>query len=63
MENIDIEGKQILDAISKANKFNAWMYSKVKPYLGEENLEVGSGIGNISSFVVNDGYKLIFSDL
>jgi SAM-dependent methyltransferase len=63
MNNIDIDGKQILVSISRANKFNAWMYSKVKPYLGEDNLEVGSGIGNISSFVVNDGYKLIFSDL
>ena len=38
------------------------MYSEIKPYLKGEILEIGSGIGNISRFIIEDGYSITLSD-
>lgn len=62
MKEIDIEGESTLNAISKANNFNFWMYRQMEPYIRGNVLEIGSGIGNISKYIKTDG-KIVLSDL
>lgn len=62
-KEIDTEGHQILDAISSANNLNRWMYEIIKPYCSGKILEIGSGIGNISQFFLNEGFKILLSDV
>lgn len=62
INNPDLIGEQTLTVIQKANLFNEWMYSTIKPYLKDNVLEIGSGIGNISQFVVRDFTNITLSD-
>jgi len=55
--------QQTLLAISRAAKFNRWMYNAIRPYCHGRVLEVGSGIGNISSFFVQDNFDITLSDI
>ena len=41
-------GEEILKDLSQAHRFNRWMVRAIEPHLGRRNLEIGSGIGNIS---------------
>lgn len=58
----DPVGLHTLQVISKARKFNKWMYDEFKSFLKGEVLEIGSGIGNISQLAVDDGYNITLSD-
>ena len=58
----DPTGFETLEIISHAKSFNKWMYQRIQSYLRGNILEIGSGIGNISEFVVNDGYTITLSD-
>ena len=58
----DPTGHQTLEIISRGEAFNRWMYKTIKPLLQGAVLEIGSGIGNISDFVVKDGYTVSLSD-
>jgi len=60
---IDKEGWETLDAIAAADKFNQWMYQTIKPYCSGKILEIGSGIGNISKFFVDDKANITLSDI
>lgn len=62
-KEIDEEGQETLEAITEADKFNRWMYSSITPYCKGCILEVGSGIGNISSFFIDDNADLTLSDV
>ena len=42
-----------------AVKYNEWIYSLIKPYVGQRIFEVGSGIGNITRHLVDSG-DLVF---
>ncbi|HRP56399.1 class I SAM-dependent methyltransferase [Agriterribacter sp.] len=55
-------GSKTLETISNASNFNQWMYAEIKPFLKGEILEIGSGIGNISRYVIADGFKITLSD-
>jgi len=46
------DGFLILQAVQKAPRFNRWMFEQIAPYLGEEVLEAGCGIGNLTQFVL-----------
>ncbi len=59
----DIRGEKTLDVISKADKFNFWMFNTILPYTKGEILEIGSGIGNISLFFLENGSKIALSDI
>ena len=59
---LDPEGAETLATISKAGKFNKWMYDQIRNYLKGDILEIGSGIGNISIHVIEDGYNITLSD-
>lgn len=56
-------GLETLDTIAVADKFNQWMYKTVKPFCKGNILEIGSGIGNISTFFIKDGHTIFLSDL
>lgn len=59
----DREGWETLLAISKADRFNKWMFETVEPYLNGNMLEIGSGIGNISQYFLDDNRQITISDL
>ncbi len=59
----DMEGLHTLEAISEARQFNEWMYREVSPFLGGRILEVGSGIGNLSSCFIRDGQEITMSEI
>ncbi|MDD4754877.1 MAG: hypothetical protein PHG29_02255, partial [Prolixibacteraceae bacterium] len=56
-------GTETLKVISDANNFNRWMYETIKPFCKGHVLEIGSGIGNISQFLLSDGYEVTLSDI
>lgn len=62
-KEIDQEGLEILNVIANADKFNTWMYQTIRPFLKGEVLEIGSGIGNITQFVMNDKLSVTASDI
>ncbi len=62
-KEIDPEGLHTLEAISTAGRFNRWMFEQVQPYMRGRILEVGSGIGNISQFFIEQAADITLSDL
>ena len=48
----DEYGSQILGRLSRAPRYNAWMADVVREYCGERVLEIGSGVGNLTRFLV-----------
>jgi 2-polyprenyl-3-methyl-5-hydroxy-6-metoxy-1,4-benzoquinol methylase len=62
-KEIDIEGQATLEAIAAAPRFNEWMYDVISPRLTGEILEIGSGIGNISTHFFKKGHRLTVSDI
>jgi SAM-dependent methyltransferase len=61
--NPDPDGEKTLKVISKAGKFNEWMYQTIAPFCSGKILEIGSGIGNISALFIRDGFSMTLSDL
>ena len=62
-KELDKEGLETLLAISKADRFNRWMYDTIKPFISGNILEIGSGIGNISHYFLAAQQKITVSDL
>jgi 2-polyprenyl-3-methyl-5-hydroxy-6-metoxy-1,4-benzoquinol methylase len=60
--NTDPIGATTLAVISRADKFNRWMYDTIRHYLKGEILEVGSGIGNISKYLIPGDHPVTLSD-
>lgn len=60
---LDEEGLETLEAISKANRFNQWMFDRIAPYCKGRILEIGSGIGNISKYHVEAGNDISLTDI
>ena len=56
-------GTDTLEVISAAGNFNRWMYDTVKEHCSGEILEIGSGIGNISQYFIQDGATIMLSDI
>jgi SAM-dependent methyltransferase len=60
--NIDIDGMATLEMIRTVDNFNRWMYDTLRIHCSGKILEVGSGIGNISKYFLDDGYDITLSD-
>ena len=56
-------GTDTLEVISEAKEFNQWMYKIIKPHCRGNILEIGSGIGNISQYFIEDGSDITLSDI
>src|SRR5436190_1911904 len=48
-------GELTLKLLQKASRYNGWVYQILRPYLGREILEVGSGIGNMTRYFLGHG--------
>jgi glycosyltransferase involved in cell wall biosynthesis len=44
---------QTLLRMSKLQRYNRWIFSKFHPFLGRRVLEIGSGVGNITKFLLD----------
>jgi len=54
-------GKVALDALEQAPRFNRWMYDSIRPFLGTQVAELGSGRGNLSK-LLKTGRSLLATD-
>ncbi len=45
-------GSKILSRLSRADNFNLWMADTIKPYVGQRVLEIGAGIGNLTTKLI-----------
>ena len=59
----DVNGLKTLRVIQGAGNFNRWIYQTIKPFCSGEILEIGSGIGNMSQFFLEEGYLITLSDI
>ena len=48
----DEYGSQILARLSRAPRYNAWIADEVRPHCGEQILEIGSGVGNLTRHLI-----------
>jgi glycosyltransferase involved in cell wall biosynthesis len=48
----DEYGSQILARLSRAPRYNAWIADTVRPHCGEQILEIGSGVGNLTRHLI-----------
>lgn len=48
----DEYGSKILARLSRADKFNSWMADTIRPYIRQNVLEIGSGIGNLTKKLI-----------
>lgn len=55
-------GYSALERIADAPRFNCWMYKTVSPFLHGKILEIGSGIGNLSSYFIQEHKDITLSD-
>ena len=62
-KEVDQEGMETLNVVSEADQFNNWMYNTIKPYCSGKILEIGSGIGNISKYFLDDNQNITLSDI
>jgi glycosyltransferase involved in cell wall biosynthesis len=44
---------QTLQKMKKLHRYNQWIFLKFRPFLGSRVLEVGSGVGNITKFLLD----------
>ena len=62
-KEIDTEGEETLDVIRFADKFNRWMFETIRPHCQGNILEIGSGLGNISQFFLEEDATITLSDI
>lgn len=49
---------QTLQKMKKLRRYNQWIFSTLRPYLGKRVLEIGSGIGNITKFLLDRDFVM-----
>jgi 2-polyprenyl-3-methyl-5-hydroxy-6-metoxy-1,4-benzoquinol methylase len=52
-----------LENLKVADRYNDWIFSQVKPHLGNDVLEVGCGNGNFTVFLAQQSQKVTSLDL
>jgi glycosyltransferase involved in cell wall biosynthesis len=56
-------GAKTLHALSAAPRFNRWMADTIRPFVGENVMEIGSGIGNLTRALVKGRKRYVATDL
>jgi SAM-dependent methyltransferase len=46
-------GQETLDTLAHADRLNRWLFDQVKDDLGERVLEIGSGVGNLTRYLLS----------
>ena len=54
----DEYGSHILHSLERAQRFNRWMAESIAPYVGARVLEIGAGIGNITTWLLPRDFYL-----
>lgn len=63
MDPLHNSGYISLEVMSKADKFNHWMAETIATYVSGETLEIGSGLGNISRYFIDNDFHITLSDI
>ena len=53
-------GRETLERMREVTRYNDWIFSKIRPFLGKRILEVGSGIGNFSEKFLKESELVVF---
>ena len=61
-ESYDV-GEDTLYRMRLMKNNNKWVFEQIKPFLGNNILEIGSGVGNISKFLAHLNRNLILTDI
>ncbi len=56
-------GQDTLKRMKGMKNNNAWVFDRIRPYLGETIFEIGSGLGTISQMLLPVSKKLIVTDI
>jgi len=56
-------GGRTLEVFAETPRLNRWLYSKLAPHVRGEVLEIGSGIGNLSGFIVEGATRAVLTDM
>ncbi|TGM11972.1 methyltransferase [Leptospira selangorensis] len=56
-------GVEVLETVEEAATYNDYLTSKIIPFLGSRNLEIGAGTGTIANLIFEKGYNVLLSDL
>ncbi len=62
LRGIDV-GSDTLFKMRLMQNYNRWLYKKLKPFLGKRILEIGSGIGTISNYLVSKDRNIILTEI
>lgn len=57
----DPVGAETLDRLAEAVRYNGWMFDRIRPWVGDRILEIGSGIGTLSAYLL-DRARLVLTD-
>ena len=57
----DQVGVATLERMAAAPRYNRWMFDRLRPWVGRRVLEIGAGIGNMSTFLV-DRERVVLTD-
>jgi glycosyltransferase involved in cell wall biosynthesis len=55
--------KDILDAFADAPNFNRWMADTIRPYVGNDVLEIGAGMGNLTRLLLPGRKRYVATDI
>ena len=58
----DAVGAETLDRLAATPRFNRWMFDRIRRWVGRDVLEIGSGIGNLSEFLVDTADRVVLTD-
>jgi SAM-dependent methyltransferase len=59
----DEAGLKTLEIFADTDRFNSWLFKTLTPYCTNNLLEIGSGIGNISKFLLQHFSEVTLSDM
>lgn len=62
-KSADWTGGETLEAFAAAKRFNRWMFDAIKIHCSGKILEIGSGIGNLSVYLLEKAESLTVSDM
>ena len=54
---------ETLNQLSEINRYNRWIYDQFAHALGQRVLEVGSGTGNITQFLLTENRQVVATDV
>lgn len=62
-KELDEAGMSTLEVFAETDQLNKWMYNTIKSGCSGNILEIGSGIGNLSDYFINDKNSITLSDI